>query len=129
MIVAGIGYRQQASVGDLLAALRLAQCQCGAPAQALASTHAKAETPTMRAVARLLKLPVIAVPEDQLAGVPTMTESARIRAGFNTGSLAEAAALQGAMTTHQGAQVRLLSPRVKTANGMATAAFAKGSIE
>ncbi len=119
MIVAGIGYRKSATLADLQAALALT----GAVPTALASIAAKASGDVMAQLAQDLNLPVIAVSEDQMTGVETTTQSARIKARFGTGSLAEAAALIGA--GYGIADVRLTVPRVQTGNGMATAAIAE----
>ena len=121
MIVAGIGYRQAATLADLQAALALT----GVTPTALASVAGKAEGEVMVQLARNLNLPVIAVTEKQIAGLDTTTQSARIKARFGTGSLAEAVALAGAGHGVAGAIAHLTVPRVQTDNGMATAAIAE----
>ncbi|WP_306113525.1 MULTISPECIES: cobalamin biosynthesis protein [unclassified Roseovarius] len=121
MIVAGIGYRQAATLADLQAALALT----GATPTALASVAGKADGEVMVQLARNLNLPVIAVTEEQIADLDTATQSARIKARFGTGSLAEAVALAGAGHGAAGAIAHLTVPRVQTDNGMATAAIAE----
>ena len=121
MIVAGIGYRKAASLADLRDALTLT----GAAPTALASVAAKANGEVMMQLARDMNLPVIAITEDQIAKIDTVTQSARIDARFGTGSLAEAAALAGAGHGTARGTACLTVPRVQTENGMATAAIAE----
>ncbi|MGR3616576.1 MAG: cobalamin biosynthesis protein [Paracoccaceae bacterium] len=121
MIVAGIGFRKQATVQDLAEALRLT----GQLPNALASIVEKTAQPQLQQLADGLNLPLLSLAEQEIAGEPTLTCSPRIKARFGTGSLAEAAALAGARQNTKGATVRLLAPRVITPNGMATAALAE----
>ncbi len=115
MIVAGFGYRAQARVADLRAAL-------GADRpDALASITAKATGPLAH-LARDLGLPLIALDPGALHGVETPTTSARMVATFGTGSLAEAAALVAV-----GPGARLIAPRRVGPGGLATVAFAEGT--
>ena len=116
MIVAGIGYRSMAGLGDLMAALALT----GHAADALASVDAKAQGP-LAALAEALKLPLITLSETQIAGITTPTRSWRIETRFATGSLAEAAALVAA-----GPGAQLIVPRITSPAGLATAALAQG---
>ena len=122
MKVAGIGFRQSASVKDLRAALDLTGC---AQPDALASITTKASAPQMQKLAADMDLPVIALTEDDIRGVETPTNSNRIQARFGTGSLAEATALAAAKQGQPDATVQLLAPRVTTDNGLATAAIAQ----
>ncbi len=117
MRIAGIGLRAAASLADLQDALALAGC---AQPDALATVTTKAKKPQVQALAKALNIPVIALEEDDISGISTVTCSPRIKARFGTGSLAEAAALAAG-----GAQARLICPRVKTTNGLATAAIAE----
>lgn len=117
MIVAGIGYRSGATPGDLDAALALT----GATPDALASLDVKLGGP-LAALAQTLNLPLIALTEDQVAGIRTLTCSPRIKARFATGSLAEACALVAA-----GPTARLTHPRVIGLCGRVTVAIAEGS--
>lgn len=121
MIVAGIGYRKAATLADLRGALALT----GAKPDALASTERKTREAPMTTLAEEMNVPLLALSEDQLAGIQTATQSPRIAAQFATGSLAEAAALLGAGYDKNGVNVRLIVPRVQTDNGMATAAIAE----
>ncbi len=121
MIVAGFGFRAAASAADLRAALMLT----GMDPDALASIREKAAAPALRDLSTDMRITLLSLDLDEISGVPTPTVSPRIQARFGTGSLAEATAIAGARRGAQGAQVRLLSPRLQTANGMATVAIAE----
>ena len=123
MKVAGFGFRASATLADLRAALALT----GETPDAVASIAAKAQAPALQQLARELDVPLIALNEHDLSGEPTVTCSPRIKARFGTGSLAEAAAQVAARASVKGATVRLLAPRVKTANGSATVAIAQAT--
>lgn len=122
MKIAGLGFRQSASTGDLRAALTLTGCK---QLDALASVTAKANAPQMQQLAAEMNLPVIALADHEIEGVQTLTNSSRIQTRFGTGSLAEAAALTAACKGQSETSARLLAPRVKTDNGLATAAIAE----
>lgn len=115
MRVAGVGFRK----GVSLAALSDALARAGGGAEAIATAAGKAAE--LRPLAAALNLPLIAVPEAALAGQPVATRSARVRAIYGTGSLAEAAALAAA-----GPGARLLAPRAVSQDKAATAAIAEG---
>lgn len=117
MIVAGIGYRSGASTEDLSATLS----QIGQRPDALASLDGKATGP-LAALAETLNLPLSALSEEQIAGIPTLTCSPRIKARFATGSLAEACALVAA-----GPGARLIQPRLVGPCGRVTIALAEGA--
>ena len=85
MRIAGLGFRSAASLASLTDALDRA-----GPADALATSTAKAQAPVIVALARARGLPLIGV---KVAGIATPTQSARVIAMLGTGSLAEAAAL------------------------------------
>ncbi|MGP3697974.1 cobalamin biosynthesis protein [Rhodobacter sp. NSM] len=108
MIVAGLGFRSTVSVQDLAEALS------GLSPDALATASGKA--PALAP----LGLPVIAVPEEDLRGVGTLTESSRVRDLFGTGSLSEAAALVAA-----GPGARLV--RKREVRGLVTVALAQSA--
>lgn len=118
MKVAGLGFRAAAPLDSLRAAYQAA----GGEADALATALDKADAPQLRALARALDLPILAIAPAQLAAQTTLTPSPRVETRFGTGSLAEAAALAGA-----GSGARLCGPRVISPDGMATAALAEGS--
>ena len=122
MKVAGIGFRQSASTADLRAAIALTGCT---QPDALASITAKISAPQMQQLATEMNLPVIALTEADIQGIDTPTQSPRIQARFGTGSLAEATALAAAKQGQPDATVHLLTPRVTTDNGLATAAIAQ----
>jgi cobalt-precorrin 5A hydrolase len=121
MKIAGFGFRQTASTDDLRAALTLTGCP---HPDALASVAHKAAAPQLRQLAVEMNLPVIALTETEIAGEPTLTNSPRIQTRFGTGSVAEAAALVAARKGQTNTSARLIAPRVKTTNGLATAAIA-----
>lgn len=120
MIVAGLGFRKDAGIDSLRDALRAAG---GGRVQALATAADKADAAVMQAFAAEMALPVHAIALEHLRNQPTLTQSARVRALYGTGSLAEAAALAAA-----GPGARLLGPRVTSQDGKATAALAERSI-
>ena len=119
MKVAGIGFRAEATVASLRAAIAAAGGVDGVAA--LATSEAKAGADVMRAFAAELGLPIIAVAPADLAQQVTLTESARVREKTGAGSLAEAAAL-----ATLGSNARLFGPRSVSADHMATAAIAEG---
>ncbi|MFV0297918.1 MAG: cobalamin biosynthesis protein [Hyphomicrobiaceae bacterium] len=118
MRVAGFGFRRDAPLSSVIAAIRALE----APVQALATVAEKAERPQARQAASALGLPLIAIPAERISRQPTPTMSSRMQARFGTGSLAEAAALAAC-----GEGARLLVARRISADGMATAALAEGS--
>ena len=119
MKVAGIGFRAEATVASLRAALAAAGGADGV--EALATSEAKAGADVMRAFAAELGLPIIAAAPADLAQQVTLTESTRVREKTGAGSLAEAAALAAL-----GSDARLLGPRSVSDDHMATAAIAEG---
>jgi cobalt-precorrin 5A hydrolase len=121
MKVAGIGFRADATLADLRSVLALT----GARPDALASLAAKAAQPALIELAAELALPLIALREEDIAGEPTPTCSPRIQSRFGTGSVAEACALVAARQGPGPARSRLITPRLITADGMATAALAE----
>ncbi len=74
----------------------------------------------MPTLAARLDLPILSIPPEALAAQPVQTHSPRVQSRYNTGSLAEAAALAAA-----GPGARLTGPRVTSPDGMATAAIAE----
>jgi cobalt-precorrin 5A hydrolase len=118
MIVAGFGFRREASLDALSDAL--AQAGGAEGVTHLATLASKA--PGLERLGGALGLPVIAVPAEALRGVATATRSERVEAMFDTGSVAEAAALVAA-----GPGARLLRARVVSADGTVTAALAEGA--
>lgn len=88
----------------------------------LATAAAKADGPAIRALARRLSRPLRAIPAGVLTGQATATQSLAALAAHGTGSVAESAALCAA-----GAGAVLLTPRVISADRMATCALARGA--
>ncbi|MFT4012140.1 MAG: cobalamin biosynthesis protein [Paracoccus sp. (in: a-proteobacteria)] len=113
MRVAGIGFRQAATLASLYGAL----ARLGQP-DALATAIAKAKAAVILDLAHQLGLPLLAV---DVAGIATATRSPRVVLMHGTGSVAEAAALAALAP---GAS--LIFPRVTSQDGMATAAMAEG---
>lgn len=120
--IAGLGFRTAAGVASLRDALAAAGGADGVVA--LATSESKAGAAALQAFARELGLPVRAIAPASLAAMATPTWSDRVAAHVGAGSLAEAAALAAA-----GPGARLLAPRAKSADGMATAAIAEGQGE
>jgi len=115
--IAGLGFRKAAGVASLRDALAAA----GGPegVAALATADSKTGSAALQAFARELGLPVRAIASASLAAMATVSWSDRVAA-----HVAEAAALAAA-----GPGARLLAPRAKSADGMATAAIAEGQGE
>jgi cobalt-precorrin 5A hydrolase len=118
MKVAGFGFRSAASQAALAEALALAGGAQGLTALATAQDKVAG----LQAFAAGLGLPVIGLDRAVLETIETPTQSARVKARFGTGSLAEAAALAAA-----GPGARLKGKRCQSADGAATAAIAEGS--
>lgn len=118
MIVAGFGFRASATTQSLRSALALTGAR---GLSAVAAPADKADAACLTALARSLGVPVMAIPADALSAVVTPTNSARVRAERNTGSVAEAAALAAT-----GAGGRLLITRRVSRDRLATCAIATG---
>lgn len=118
MIVAGFGFRRDATAASLEAALALATD--GRPAiDALAVPHDKAAH--IAAFAAATGLPVLSVSAAALSSAATITHSPASLAARGTGSVAEAAALAAA-----GPGAHLLGPRRISPDRLATCAIAQG---
>jgi len=118
MIAAGIGFRSGATVSSIKEALWYTGC---ADFTILASVISKTESAQLISLADELKLTLQPISTDILAQQETLTNSMIVREQFGVGSIAEAAALAAA-----GKNARLIVPRVKSKDGMATAAIAIG---
>lgn len=119
MKVAGLGFRKDVT----LASLREALLAAGGPAglTAVATVSDKADAEVLKQLARECGVPIRAVPADMLSGIDTPTQSKRVAEKFETGSVAEAAALAAA-----GPRARLIATRVVSQDRTATAAIAEG---
>ena len=115
MIVAGFGFRAEATADSLADAL----AQTGATPDALATLADKAPTPA--SLASRLSLRLHAVPQGVATAIQTRTDSPASRTHRATGSVAEATALAAA-----GPGARLLIPRTISTDRMATCAIAEG---
>lgn len=122
MKVAGLGFRNSASVASLRDALDAAGGPDGLAAVATVSD--KADAPVLRVLAHELGLPIRGIPAARLAEVKTATQSERSKAKFGTGSVAEAAAVAAV-----GRGARLISARAVSQDRTATAAIAEGDGE
>ncbi|MCA1455823.1 cobalamin biosynthesis protein [Bradyrhizobium sp. BRP22] len=122
MKVAGLGFKRNVTV----AALREALATAGGPdgLAAVATVSDKAETVSLKLLARELNVPIIARPVELVAGIATSTQSEFIKAKFGTGSIAEAVALAVA-----GRGARLVSRRAISQDRTAAAAIAEGDGE
>ena len=120
MIVAGFGFRADAGLESLHAALALAQH--GRPAVTHLAT-AQDKMVALLPLGEALGLPVRGLSPKELSGVTTLTRSPASLVARATGSLAEASALSAA-----GAGARLLGPRHVSPDRMATCALAEGSL-
>jgi len=119
MIVAGFGFRAAATADSL----RDAYVRAGGTAKAVATAADKAQAAAFQDFAARVALPVYAIAPEVLVKQQTLTSSEASREARHTGSVSEAAALAAA-----GPGGRLITPRVVSADGMATCALAKGSI-
>lgn len=117
MIVAGFGFRKNASPGSLQSAFDSA-CVSVRP-DCLAAPDDKATAKPFRLFAEQNDLPIKAVPADVLTQQNTVTQSLTSLTERGVGSVAEAAALSAA-----GPGARLLTERHVSADRLATCALA-----
>ncbi|MCC8936095.1 cobalamin biosynthesis protein [Bradyrhizobium sp. Arg68] len=122
MKVAGLGFRQDATLASLREALDAAGGHTGLAA--VATLRDKADAPALRLLADELGLPIRGISAERLDGIKTATQSALVNARFGTGSIAEAAAIAAA-----GRGARLIASRCVSRDRMATAAIAEGDGE
>jgi cobalt-precorrin 5A hydrolase len=126
MIVAGLGCRAGCSPADIILALTRVVEQQGlalADVQALFSSEAKGAEDGLRQAAEQLGRPLVLLPHEALAAraAEALTTSAAVEARFELPSVAETAALAGALAlAGSAAQIRLLAPR-QVAGGAACA--------
>lgn len=117
MIVAGFGFRKDASVSSLEDAYARA-CASAEP-ELFATADDKAIAKAFRLFAEETGLPIKAVPADILRQQSTTTHSEASEKSHGTGSVSEAAALAAA-----GPGARLLTVRQISADKLATCALA-----
>lgn len=114
-LVAGIGFRHEASAGEIASLIREALSVAGAPARlgAVATAADRAAEPAIRAAAAAFGLDALGIEAPALRAVDARvtTRSARMTRERGIGSLAEAAALAAA-----GEDARLVLPRIASAN-------------
>lgn len=118
MIVAGFGFTTSATA----ASLRDAYAQTGQQADILATALAKADADCITCLSAELQAPLRAIAPADLSAQTTLTHSDNSTATYNTGSVAEAAALAAA-----GPGARLLGPRTISADRRATCALAESA--
>ena len=121
MRVIGFGFRSGADMASLQDALRQVLELTGGGFDAIVTESAKSRAPAFRDLAQALRVPGLGITAEDLAQMITPTQSERVIDQFGTGSLAEASALAAA-----GPEARLLTHRVVSGDGMATAALAEG---
>lgn len=119
MIVAGFGFRASADVSSL----RNALATTGSAPQKIATASAKSNHPALLALARELNVPVVGVSMKALNAQATLTRSRASQAAYDTGSVAESAALAAA-----GQSARLVAPRSISNDRLATCAIAEGDL-
>ncbi len=119
MIVAGFGFRSEADLDALRAALECARRSSPA-VDALAAPSDKADK--LKPLALEIGVPLLSIDAAALEKVPTITRSAASLAARRTGSVAEAVALAAA-----GPNARLLGPRHISPDRRATCAIAQGA--
>jgi cobalt-precorrin 5A hydrolase len=122
MIVAGVGCRKGAQAADIEAAILAAFARVGVAISQLhliATSAAKGGEPGIAAAASAIGVPLVLIPQGDLAaaGARTTTRSERVIALAGVPSVAEAAALAAG-----GPAARLMAPRI--AVGPATCALA-----
>lgn len=120
MRVAGFGFRGKATVASLADAYERA----GGEAGLFATAARKVDSPALRVLAEKAGVRLVAIGDADLAAQVVLTHSARVKARFGAGSVAEAAALAAA-----GSGGRLIGPRVVSGDGLATAAIAERTEE
>jgi len=109
MIVAGVGFNSQCEPQELVGLVRRAEAMMDLRVTSLAAPAWKLESSCLKSAAALLALPVMAIPEADLAAAAArcVTTSAAAQARAGVGSVAEAAALAAA-----GSSARLALPRI-----------------
>lgn len=137
MMVAGFGFRAEASLHSLREALRLALDESrvgGLPCPSIvlvATAQDKAQASCLQDLAARLDLPVCALTPAELTAVSTLTDSTPIRQRRGTGSVAEAAALAAANRFAGGAatllHARAVSPDRRAACALAAITTSPGT--
>ncbi|MER5354435.1 cobalamin biosynthesis protein [Kitasatospora sp. NPDC002551] len=122
-LVVGVGVRGMATGAELLELIRRTLAAARLPSGAvgaLATLAGKAGHPAVRAAAAALGVPVVEYPAETLAAVPVPNPSGAVGEAVGTVSVAEAAALAGAVG---GGRAELVVPKRKSA--AATVAVAR----
>ena len=122
MIVAGLGFRRGVTLEGLSAALALvAEVVGSAVVEALATAEDKAGEPGLHQLVAETGLPLHVVPQALLVA-QRVEGSARVKALYGTGSVAEASALAAA-----GPCARLLVPKLIGPDGRVVVAVAESA--
>ncbi|SFN79820.1 cobalamin biosynthesis protein [Sphingomonas sp. OK281] len=121
MIVAGFGFRAEATLSALQEAL--ASAQHGQPRVTLLATP-QGKAALVERLAEAINVPLVAILPDALRSVQTPTQSTASLEARQTGSVAEACALAAA-----GPGARLLSLRHISPDRMATCAIARSGTQ
>ncbi|MGY6566593.1 MAG: cobalamin biosynthesis protein [Halomonadaceae bacterium] len=124
MRVVGFGFRRAAPLASLADLLAQLEARYG-PVDRLAAAASKQALveALVQALGRERGMAVIAVDDEMLPSVATLTYSRHSLEARGTGSVAEAVALLAA-----GPGAELLAPRLISADRMATAAVARGAL-
>lgn len=117
MIIAGFGFRAEATMDSLLNAYQ----HLGGDADAIAVPEDKAGALCFAQLSAKLGLPVYKISSETMKNTVTPTQAARVIEKRGTGSVAEACALAAA-----GPEGRLMAKRYISADRMATCALAQG---
>jgi cobalt-precorrin 5A hydrolase len=127
VIAAGFGCRSRCSAADICAAFELALRANGACVAEVGGLFGAelAAAPALREAAARLAKPLVLLPWAALAATAgfALTRSTRVLARFGLPSIAETAALAGALELGRPRAARLLSPRLTS--GAATCALAR----
>jgi len=118
MIIAGFGFRAEATQDSLLDAFRMTGCDS---IDAIATADDKAEAASLQALAQFFGKRVLPVDQSALQAAQTTTQSDASLSHRAIGSVAEAAALAAA-----GEGAKLLTTRFISQDRMATCAIAQG---
>jgi len=119
MIVAGFGFRSDATIDSLTSAFS----ETGLSAvDAIATAEDKSKTPVFIDFAKTIGAKIVSIDASALTQIKTHTQSKASQTHRDTGSMAEAAALAALSN-----DAKLLAPRSISNDRMATCAIAQGS--
>ena len=116
-LVLGVGFRKSAPLGALQEVIKRVLEGHETP-DFITTIDRKSTDEKVQIIARELGAKIIFVSEDRHKGIKTPTQSDIIQDGFGTGSIAESCALVS------GENTRIITPRMTSHDGTATAALA-----